>query len=94
MLFAFPLLSLQAVTFEPLSVKVVASPPSNQSKHGLDTSVGLNVRRNGLTMLYVFLYGCVIGREITGAVPVPCNPHFHAKYPSICWRSDVGKDAE
>jgi hypothetical protein len=40
MLFAFPLLSLQAVTFEPLRVKVVASPPSNHNIHGVDRSVG------------------------------------------------------
>jgi hypothetical protein len=40
MLFAFPLLSLQAVTFEPLSVKVVASPPSNHNIHGVGRSVG------------------------------------------------------
>jgi uncharacterized protein (UPF0333 family) len=30
----------QAVTFEPLSVKVVASRPSNQNNEGVDTSVG------------------------------------------------------
>jgi recombinational DNA repair ATPase RecF len=70
-----PLLSFHCVTFDPETVSVVASAPSNHKAHP-----AMSV---GRTMAGAYRKGCVPAGVV--------SPHFHARYPSTCWRWAVDR---